>query len=394
MNKSFWEGAEPAREKLHVHHLYTEDGLVNPDLWSRRIIIWGAGNDGIKLYKRVKEANRSVSLFCDSNEALYAGGVFGIPVISYRELDQYEGYNLALAFHKYPEVLDKIPSAMQGNVFADYLFEHRGDGTCIVCGNHEVTYDRAHFAPFLKERMFLGQEKETRLVHCLHCGTFYSEYRPGETEMERLYSKYRDEAYEAQRKRHERNYSNEIAFYKEGRENRHKAVERFLMPYVREACNSKKILDYGGDRGQFIHDFFMDMECYVYDISLNETMDGVIPLRTMDEVKKMEWDVILCMMLLEHVSDPMETMGQLVGLMHESTLLYVEVPFQTYMHQYSDVEINEHVNFFTEMSMVVAAEKFGLDIVSMKTETEKYDLDVKNMETDSERVIRVLFQKQ
>ncbi len=369
-----------AGDNVQIQHLYTEDGSVNPDLWSRKIIIWGAGNDGMKLCSKLKEAQKSVSFFCDSNEALCEKGVLGIPVLSYRELAQYEGYHLALAFHSYPEVLDKIPRAMRGNVFADYLFEHKGTGTCIMCGSHELTYDRAHFAPFLKERVFLGQEKETRLMHCLHCGTYYSEYRPDATEMERLYNKYRDEAYDAQRRKYEPNYSSEKFYERAVMERRQRGVEQFIMPYVHGKVQAKRLLDFGGDKGQFIPESFLDMERYVYDISSNETISGVTLLRTMEEAKKMEWGVILCMMLLEHVSDPMETMRQLVELMRRSTLLYVEIPCQTYMKQYSDVEINEHINFFTESSMTVAAEKLGLKVMRMETEDGK--------------TIRVLYQKQ
>lgn len=378
MKTYLWEETGTAGDNVQIQHLYAEDGSVNPDLWSRKIIVWGAGNDGMKLCSKLKEAHKSVSFFCDSNEALYEKGVLGIPVLSYRELDQYEGYHLALAFHDYPEVLDKIPRAMRGNVFADYLFEHKGAGTCIMCGSHELTYDRAHFAPFLKERVFLGREKETRLMHCLHCGTYYSEYRPDAMEMERLYNKYRDEAYDAQRRKYEPNYSSE-KFYERGViERRQRGVEQFIMPYVHGECRVKRLLDFGGDKGQFIPDSFWDMDCYVYDISSNETISGVTLLRTIEETEKMEWDVILCMMLLEHVSDPMETMRQLVKLMRETSLLYVEVPYQNYMKQYSDVEIHEHINFFTESSMAVIADVLHLNVVKM----------------EGGKVIRVLYQKQ
>lgn len=361
-----------------MQHLYMADGSVNPKLLKRNIIIYGCGNDGKKLYLQLESLKVNVAFFCDSNRELWGKKLFGISILSPEELGKYRENNVALAFHDYPQILDKIPATIKENVFADYVFAHKGKRACILCGNEDCTYDRAHFAPFLVERMLLGQNKETKLIHCLHCGLYFSDYRPDETEMGRLYDKYRDEAYVEQRRKYEPNYSNGEFYGQNILEGRKKRVVNFIEPYI-EFANIKSVLDYGGDKGQFIPEAFVNAEKYVYDISGNKTIEGVTLLSEQEEIKQKNWNFVMCTHLLEHVSEPKAIISDLVSIMKNDTYLYIELPYETCMHQYSDIEINEHINFFRETTMEAIAKLFGLRIL--------------NIETDKDGIMKALYGK-
>lgn len=161
---------------------------------------------------------------------------------------------------------------------------------------------------------------------------------------------------------------------------RKKSVLDFLKPFL-DFGQIKNVLDYGGDKGQYIPDQLSDANKYVYDISGNQTVPNVTLLRTLNSVKQIKWDFILCMHLLEHLSDPLDTLKTLSGLLGggNNTYLYIELPKQDYMHRYSDIEINEHINFFQENTMYKIGDLFKLRIINMKIE--------------STGIIRVLYQK-
>ena len=46
-----------------MRHLYMEDGSVNPALFDKKIIIYGCGNDGRKLYKKLMESEKNIESF-------------------------------------------------------------------------------------------------------------------------------------------------------------------------------------------------------------------------------------------------------------------------------------------------------------------------------------------
>ena len=350
-----------------MQHLYMSDGSINPALFKNEIIIYGCGNDGKKLYLQLMDLNIQTAYFCDSKKELCGKSIYGVEILTCEELENYQNYNLALAFHHYPQVLNKIPEKMKQNIFADFQFEHSGKRTCILCGQDKCTYDKAHFAPFLVERMFLGKQQNTRLIHCSNCGLYYSDYRPTEEEMNRLYNCYRDDTYVAQRKKYEPNYINEKFSIIEYCEERKSSVIKFISSFI-NFDSIKNILEYGGDKGQYIPDKFPNAQKYVYDISGNQTISEVRSLKNLKNLKQIKWDFILCMHLLEHLSDPLETLHNLVELLDENSYLYIELPKQNYMHQYSDIEINEHINFFHESTMYIIGDLFQLNVVSIKTE--------------------------
>lgn len=361
-----------------MKHLYLADGTVNPELLDRKIVIYGCGNDGKKLLSMLEKLNKKVECFCDSNSTLWGTKILGVEVRSYEQVCEMDDYNLALAFHLYPQILTKLSKNVQENLFADFLFEQKTKRKCIICGCEECTFDRAHFAPFLVERMFLGKNVETRLIHCMNCDLYYSDYRPTEQEMNRLYSGYRDKMYVAQRLKYEPNYRREEYHVPEYILRRKNRVVEFLSTYI-DLTAIEKLLDYGGDEGQYIPEEFNNADKYVYDISGNQTVSGVTLLNDVAEIEKRNWDLVMCMHLLEHVSEPINIINEINQILQKGTYLYIELPHQKYMYQYSDVEINEHINFYRDKTMNVIAELCGLKVIGLCV--------------DSEGLIKVLYQK-
>jgi hypothetical protein len=84
------------------------------------------------------------------------------------------------------------------------------------------------------------------------------------------------------------------------------------------------VLDYGGDRGQFIPDH-VGRERFVYEISDVEPIDGVTRLSS---VEGRQFDFIMLAHVLEHCSEPREMLQSLKALGHCNTIFYFEVPYE------------------------------------------------------------------
>lgn len=353
-----------------MNHLYLQNGSVNPALLYHPTIIWGCGNDGRRLCQLLKKQKAEIFAFCDSNRDLWNKQILGFPVISCEEAFKKDNMNLALAFHQWINVIDEIKTKVAGEMFADYLFEmeERGGGIQrAVCGSQELTGSNAHFAPFLVERMFNRTEVRTRLIHCKNCGLWFSLYRPNDLEMGRLYSGYRGNEYVKQRKKYEPQYSLQLYVDLDNEENRKRKLAKFLQNWI-DFSSIHMLLDYGGDEGQYIPQQFQEAEKYVYEISGNIVRDGVILLNDIKEVTNRTFDFIMCCHVLEHISNPMEIIEIMTKSLNSGGYLYIEVPNENFFRAYSNVEINEHINFFFKETMEFIAVEMNLNIVDIEVD--------------------------
>lgn len=350
-----------------MKHLYLKDGSVNPDLLKRSIIIWGCGKDGYKLCCLLKEQKAEILAFCDSNCDLYGKQILGVSIMSCEEALNRSNVNLALAFHQWIDVIESIEVNDNCEIFADYLYEEvTGQETkCIICDSQKCTSSQAHFAPFVAKRMFDGGRINTKLIHCRNCDFWFSLYRPNDKEMERLYDGYWGDEYMSQRKKYEPQYSLEPYINLEKQEVRKRNVSDYLQKYI-DFSAFHTLLDYGGDEGQYIPKLFDKAERYVYDISGNKVRDGIIRLRDLDEVCNKKFDFIMCCHVLEHVSDPIGIIEIMVSSLKDGGVLYIEVPNEYFFNAYSDVEINEHINFFRKDTIYFLAVKLELHIINVE----------------------------
>jgi SAM-dependent methyltransferase len=120
------------------------------------------------------------------------------------------------------------------------------------------------------------------------------------------------------------------------------------------------ILDYGGDRGQFIPEVLGGAKRYVYEVS------GVKPVAGAQGVTSpadhAPYGFLMCCHVLEHVPYPMDLVREFRGLLAPNGLLYVELPIDLGVKGYASmlagrplgvdafVRMHEHLNFFTVVS--------------------------------------------
>ncbi len=160
------------------------------------------------------------------------------------------------------------------------------------------------------------------------------------------------------------------------------------------------MLDYGGDRGQFIPDG-VGTDRYVYELSNAVPVEGVTCL---ESVENRQFDFVMLAHVLEHCSEPKEMLGKIKPLGHAETLFYVEIPFERpslrwtgkgrlqqqylgallrvepllqFVDLYSTVarlklnfippfglqKCSEHLNFFNERSLQKLFESSGLEMI-------------------------------
>lgn len=355
---------------MQVMHLYLGNGLVNPYLYEDQpFVIWGTGGDGERLWQSLPDgAREKVICFLDSDMKKVGMKFHGKPICYFDTLKNlHDGICVALAFNAWPEVIELL-SSLGGHVFADYRYEHESAGErCIICGGACIE-SKAHFSPFIAEREFLGHPPETKLVTCKSCGLLYSFYRPSDEEMARLYTGYRNEEYYNMRHKHEPQYTrteNEQSFSKEYIISRQDGLYDFLLGSISQIYT---ILDYGGDEGQFIPRQFKLAKKYVFDISGANAYEGVEKIGDFSELAGRKFDFVMCCHLLEHVSDPLQIISNIVDCVADNGYLYIEVPFETKFLRYSNYPFSEHINFFTEETMNTIASIANIQIIKIVRE--------------------------
>jgi len=341
-----------------VEHLYIDrNGTLNPDIFDEKVIIYGCKNAGKYLYDRIQKAGGQVEAFVDRRAEEYEKtGFCGIKVIPPFKLNSYKTYSVIISFVFWPQIIEDIADDMK--VYADYPFWEKSGSRCILCGSSETVSVGSGFVPFLQERMFLGNAPRTDWVHCRNCEVSFSSYRPTEEEFGRLYSGYRGEEYSKQRKIYEPWYDNELLFGEESTDKRRRDAFAFCRDIIDHV--PKMILDYGGDRGQYIPKEWDYSERYVYEVSGNAPIDGVKAIDNLENAMQFDWDLIMNCHVLEHVSDPGEIIDNIRSLMNDHTLFYLELPceFAT-----GNMSVHEHINGFTKRTLQMIGEKYDLDVL-------------------------------
>jgi hypothetical protein len=164
------------------------------------------------------------------------------------------------------------------------------------------------------------------------------------------------------------------------------------------------VLDYGGDRGQFIPDH-LGNERYVFEISDATPVPGVTRLVS---VEQKTFDFVMLTHVLEHCSEPVKVVDELKQLANDRTIYYFEVPFErpslrlaprgTLQRIYSDTllrarplltaidfystvcrvkfdcnlplgihKCSEHLNFFNQESLRALLERSGYELLECGT---------------------------
>lgn len=193
----------------------------------------------------------------------------------------------------------------------------------------------AKIAPFIQARIENNNDIVFNLIHCKNCGSAFFDYRYDEAEIKKIYKGYRNQEYQSLREHFESWYSKKINYLigddiktiHSRNKNLSEILEKNLI-----VEKIKTVLDYGGDKGQYIPKILNNANKYVYDISMNNTVTGVTLLQSIEECKKISptgYDFIMCAHVLEHLANPLETIQVIKDLIKKKGYLYIEVPFDS-----------------------------------------------------------------
>jgi SAM-dependent methyltransferase len=280
-------------------------------------------------------------------------------------------------------------------------------------------------APFLAHYAVGRPPFLCKLLECSACSFRFFDSRLTPDEVTRLYSGYRGDQYFAERHRWEFWYSRKVndGIGGDPQEiaDRIAAMERFLLPHVDNA-SVKTVLDYGGDRGQFIPKS-LGTEKYVFELSDAVPESGVSRIGSEKEFSTMKFDLIMALGVLEHCSEPAEILEQLRSSLKPGSFLVVGVPYErygigfagkgslyrTYLNALLHVppaliavdfysaavrirlehipplgllKCHEHLNFFNAKSMSALLERTGFEVIDSKIENvAKYPAKVESLYT-------------
>lgn len=282
---------------------------------------------------------------------------------------------------------------------------------CPCCQSTEFSEKAAILAPFLAHYAVRKPPFPCKLLECRICSFRFFDVRLEPVEVERLYSGYRGERYFAERHRWEFWYSRKlnegIGGDPEEISHRVAALERIVQPHV-DLDAIGTVLDYGGDRGQFIPQS-LGREKFVYELSDAVPEPGVTRIGSESELKGMKFDFIMVLGVLEHCSEPATILEQLRSCMNPGAILCVGVPYERYgigfagkgslYHAYLKallsvpklliavdfysaaarirlnhipplgiIKCHEHLNFFDQKSMQALLERIGFQVVDSRIE--------------------------
>lgn len=200
---------------------------------------------------------------------------------------------------------------------------------CPCCAAQDCNEQASVLSPFIQEYVFSSEPRSTlcTLLLCRNCGFAFFKERFTEEEARRLYAEYRTEDYFRIRHNHEPWYTQEInKGVGESPETRCALFDNFIGERSKEFRQTGSVLDYGGDRGQYISDLFRQSRKYVFDLSGHEPVPNVTKLQSPSLLQQERFDFVYLCNILEHLSEPQAQLVDVQRMLAPSGYLYIEVP--------------------------------------------------------------------
>jgi hypothetical protein len=260
--------------------------------------------------------------------------------------------------------------------------------SCICCTSKHLRSSPAVLMPFIAKKVFDYDPVEItkdwglrdiqtgmayslcKTLECKECGVLFLDYRFSDYEMARLYDDYRGKVYNNLRTKFEPEYGVIASNYKE-RAAYILDVENFLSPYVPKDL---AVLDWGGDSGINSCFRFNAKLLHIYDISGINVCSEAQKV-SLDECSLYKYDLVTCSQVLEHVPYPSKVLSNIVKVMKSETILYLEVPLEPIFQEKTlssyrgenKKHWHEHINFFSQPSLVKLAQSCGLEVITTNT---------------------------
>jgi hypothetical protein len=197
-------------------------------------------------------------------------------------------------------------------------------------------------------------------ILCYSCDFLGSQLRFTEEESQRLYSDYRGDLYNAMRIECEPHYANRLLEFSDPAyiEGRKQGLDRLIAKNI-EISSVHQILDFGGDTGIFIPDYFVNSEKFVYDISGVNLLPGVQSFDPTNFNRSI--DFLMCCHVLEHSSDPDTILTEIKKFIDKNSWIYFEVPNNPYLTL--PKAFHEHINIFNISSLTSLLIRNGFAII-------------------------------
>ena len=174
----------------------------------------------------------------------------------------------------------------------------------------------------------------TNLLKCDDCGLVYFSASFSDGELSRLYIGYRNSEYQNRRAKYEPWYTKKINSAIGHSEDvlilRRQHLEKVLFDassnHPEKFSSPTRVLDVGGDEGQFIPNIKSITEKAVLEVSGVRPVDDAQVLTNWNEVDVFSPDMIMMCHVLEHIENARENIENAARALKTGGLLYVEIP--------------------------------------------------------------------
>lgn len=283
---------------------------------------------------------------------------------------------------------------------------------CFLCGSTDIETVNTVVSDFVMARICpnfkRGENYKTKLCFCRNCSFAYYDYRFSEEESYNLYRNYRDEEYQKTREHYECWYTPKVNQLLNSdvialNEQRKQITTMLLSNTKREI---KIALDYGGNEGKTFTENIGTEKKFVYDISGVQPIEGIQLISEIENLKKHNYDFIMCNALFEHLAYPMEVLESISRLGSRDTIFYIEVPSENPFIKGNKFSVSknlelvtnpnysllrlirfyiksrlgpfmpmkEHINFFTKKSLQKMLERNGFVVLEISETMRKSGL--------------------
>ena len=172
------------------------------------------------------------------------------------------------------------------------------------------------------------------LLRCEECGLVYFSASFSDEELTRMYSGYRNSEYQRRRAKYEPWYTKKINAAIGHSEDvlilRRKHLEKVLLNassnHLGKFSSPTRVLDVGGDEGQFIPLIESITEKAVLEVSGVRPVDDARVLTNWNEVDDFSPDMIMMCHVLEHIENARENIENASRALKPGGLLYLEIP--------------------------------------------------------------------
>jgi hypothetical protein len=204
---------------------------------------------------------------------------------------------------------------------------------CPCCQSKRLALLPAIISPFLSNYVLGSAPARCSLAECAGCSFRFFNSRLTGNEITKLYSGYRRDEYFRQRHSVEPWYSRKvndgIAGDPKEIQTRNAAMESFLSQHI-DVSRIDTVLDYGGDRGQFIPPD-VGKQKFVFELSGAQPVIGVNRIHSDADLVGRHFDLTLLLGVLEHCSEPLSVLLKLKALAHgHNSHIAIGVPYERF----------------------------------------------------------------